>query len=167
MEKTNETMSNADILARDYEFLKSYITILANNIKQTKQHVSDIDTLLDEVENEGKSITDSSVATLLHDKIEAYNNLKQEYEAAIKQIDNILLEKDRIVNLAKKAMQTDDVAMNVNDVTSIAKRKAYIESAMAKYGSPLKTKSTQELARLESKILRMQLKRTPQKVNAK
>ena len=108
MEKTNETMSNADILARDYEFLKSYITILANNIKQTKQHIADIYTVLDEVENEGKSITDSSVATLLHDKIEAYNNLKQEYEATIKQIDNILLEKDRIVNLAKKAMQTDD-----------------------------------------------------------
>lgn len=167
MEKTNETMSNADILARDYEFLKSYITILANNIKQTKQHIADIDTLLDEVENEGKSITDSSVATLLHDKIEAYNNLKQEYEATIKQIDNILLEKDRIVNLAKKAMQTDDVAMNVNDVTAIAKRKAYIESAMVKFGGPLRNKAAQELAKLESKILRMQLKRTPQKVNAK
>ncbi|MCI6859821.1 MAG: hypothetical protein MR862_01455 [Clostridia bacterium] len=57
--------------------------------------------------------------------------------------------------------------MKLNEVTAIAKLKAYIESAMAKYGNPLKTKGAQELARLESKILRMQLKRTPQKVNAK
>ena len=108
MEKTNDTMSNVDILARDYEFLKSYITILANNIKQTKQHIADIDSLLDQVQNEDISITDNSVATLLHDKIEAYNNLKQEYDAAVKQIDNIIQEKSHIVNLAKKAMQTDD-----------------------------------------------------------
>ena len=57
--------------------------------------------------------------------------------------------------------------MKLNEVTAIAKLKAYIESVMAKYGNPLKTKGAQELARLESKILRMQLKRTPQKVNAK
>lgn len=57
--------------------------------------------------------------------------------------------------------------MKLNEVTAIAKLKAYIESAMSKYGNPLKSKGAQELARLESKILRMQLKRTPQKVNAK
>ena len=57
--------------------------------------------------------------------------------------------------------------MNINDVKAIAKYNEYIEAALSKYGNPLRNKGSQELAKLASKISRLQLARAPYKVNTK
>ncbi|MBO4936933.1 MAG: hypothetical protein J6C90_01260 [Clostridia bacterium] len=102
---TPEQESYVDLFAKDYEFLKSYVTVLARSIETIKTINNDIEELI-HASHEG-SRSSREISAELHEKQESLALVEQEYNEICAMVDKIFENKKIRLNEIKQIMRGD------------------------------------------------------------
>ena len=103
--QTPEQENYVDLFAKDYEFLKSYITVLARDIDTIKSITADVEELIHAAHDGSRSSRE--IANELHEKQEALATVEHEYTEICALVDRMLENKKIRINEIKRIMRGD------------------------------------------------------------